>query len=112
MCDACVCAFPLCLFRGENLGCQTQEVLDQVETLKAQISELERKEMELDSQKAWLEQNITHMNEDSVVSRYLFLLKNDLILLIYSHFLSTSALSRPYLFTLLTQASTSSLLLS
>ncbi|XP_046884473.1 transcription factor E2F5 isoform X2 [Hypomesus transpacificus] len=64
-------------WRGENLGCQTQEVLDQVETLKAQISELERKEMELDSQKAWLEQNITHMNEDSVVSRYKYISHED-----------------------------------
>lgn len=64
-------------WRGENLSCQTQEVVEQVELLKGQISELESKEVELDNQKAWLEQSIKHMNEDSIASRYKYVTHED-----------------------------------
>ncbi|XP_010886897.3 transcription factor E2F5 [Esox lucius] len=57
-------------WRGENLGCQTAEVLQQVEVLKAQLCQLEEQEKELDSQKAWLEQSIKHINDDLITSRY------------------------------------------
>ncbi|MCJ8731798.1 hypothetical protein PDJAM_G00203610 [Pangasius djambal] len=39
-------------WKGESSGCQPQEILEQVELLKAQIAELERQERELDMQKA------------------------------------------------------------
>ncbi|KAJ8011335.1 hypothetical protein DPEC_G00057070 [Dallia pectoralis] len=54
-------------WRGENLGCQTAEVLEQVEVLKAQLCQLEEQEKELDSQKSWLEQSIKHINDDKVL---------------------------------------------
>ncbi|KAL0966613.1 hypothetical protein UPYG_G00297440 [Umbra pygmaea] len=57
-------------WRGENLACQTAEVLEQVEELKAQLCDLEEQEKALDRQKAWLEQSIKHMNEDHITSRY------------------------------------------
>lgn len=55
------------------MGGQSQEVLEQVEMLKAQISELEAQERELDNQKAWLEQSIEHMRHDPVTSAYPFI---------------------------------------
>ncbi|KAL7387097.1 hypothetical protein ABVT39_018240 [Epinephelus coioides] len=60
-------------WRGENSGSQTQEVLDQVKGLKAQISELEAQEKELDNQKAWLEEIIKHLNHDPITSTYPFM---------------------------------------
>nr|XP_046178623.1 transcription factor E2F5 isoform X2 [Oncorhynchus gorbuscha] len=65
-------------WRGENLGCQTAEVLEQVEVLTAQLSELEEQEKELDSQKAWLEQSIKHMNDDPIASRYMYVTHEDI----------------------------------
>ncbi|KAF4089685.1 hypothetical protein AMELA_G00069280 [Ameiurus melas] len=55
---------------GESSGCQPQEILEHVELLKAQISELERQERELDIQKACLQQSIKHLQEDPNSSRY------------------------------------------
>lgn len=58
------------LFRGESSGCQPQEVLEQVELLKANIADLELQERELDMQKACLQQSIKHLNEDPYSCRY------------------------------------------
>ncbi|KAF1383662.1 hypothetical protein PFLUV_G00134180 [Perca fluviatilis] len=60
-------------WRGENSGSQTQEVLEHVKVLKAQISELEAQEKELDNQKTWLEENIKHLNYHPITSTYPFL---------------------------------------
>lgn len=60
--------------RGENSGSQTQEVMDQVKLLKAQISELEAQEKELDNQKTWLEENIKLLNHAPFTKTYLFML--------------------------------------
>ncbi|KAK2822614.1 hypothetical protein Q5P01_022679 [Channa striata] len=57
-------------WRGENTGSQTQEVLEQVNILKARNAELEAQEKELDSQKAWLEENIRHLNQDHITKTY------------------------------------------
>ncbi|KAG7329966.1 hypothetical protein KOW79_006188 [Hemibagrus wyckioides] len=57
-------------WKGESSGCQPQEILEQVEHLKAQITELERQERELDMQKACLQQSIKHLQEDPNSSRY------------------------------------------
>ncbi|XP_055723279.1 transcription factor E2F5 [Salvelinus fontinalis] len=65
-------------WRGENLGCQTAEVLEQVEVLTSQLCELEEQEKELDSQKAWLEQSIKHMNDDPIGSRYMYVTHEDI----------------------------------
>ncbi|XP_069013865.1 transcription factor E2F5 [Embiotoca jacksoni] len=64
-------------WRGENTGNQTEEVLEQVKILKAQISELEAQEKELDNQKAWLEENIKHLNHDPDFSTYKFVTHED-----------------------------------
>lgn len=61
----------LCLCtRDENSGCQPQEVMDQVKLLKAQISELETRERELDSQRALLEESIHFLNHDPLTRAY------------------------------------------
>ncbi|KAM8850661.1 transcription factor E2F5 isoform 2-T2 [Spinachia spinachia] len=65
-------------WRGENSGSQTKEVLEQVNLLKAQISDLEAQEKELDSQKAWLEENIIHFNLDPITSTYKFVTHEDI----------------------------------
>lgn len=62
----------LVLIRGESSGCQPQEVLEQVELLKANIADLEIQERELDMQKACLQQSIKHLNEDPTSCRYPF----------------------------------------
>ncbi|XP_056248402.1 transcription factor E2F5 isoform X2 [Seriola aureovittata] len=68
-----------CYFQiGENTGSQTQEVLEQVKVLKAQISELEGQEKELDNQKAWLEDNIKHLNQNPITSTYKFVTHEDI----------------------------------
>lgn len=63
-------SFIFLVSRGENTGSQTQEVMEQVKVLKAQISELEAQEKELDNQKAWLEDNIKHLNHDPITRTY------------------------------------------
>ncbi|KAK5860204.1 hypothetical protein PBY51_021697 [Eleginops maclovinus] len=60
-------------WRGENSGSQTQDVLEKLTVLKAQISELEAQEKELDLQKAWLEKNIKDLNNDTITSTYPFM---------------------------------------
>lgn len=46
--------------------------MDQVKHLKAQISELEAREKELDSQRALLEESIHFLNHDPLTRTYLF----------------------------------------
>lgn len=58
--------------RDENSGSQTQEVVDQVKLLKAQNSELEAREKELDSQRKLLEESIHFLNHDPLTRTYLF----------------------------------------
>ncbi|XP_078143960.1 transcription factor E2F5 [Centroberyx gerrardi] len=65
-------------WRGENTGSQTQEVLEQVELLKAQIAELEAQERELDNQKAWLEESIKHLSHDPIARTYKFVTHEDI----------------------------------
>ncbi|XP_067331668.1 transcription factor E2F5 [Channa argus] len=65
-------------WRGENRGSQTLEVLEQVNILKAQIAELEAQEKELDSQRAWLEENIKHLNQDPITNTYKFVTHEDI----------------------------------
>ncbi|XP_066579387.1 transcription factor E2F5 isoform X6 [Amia ocellicauda] len=59
-------------WKGVNTGCNTKEVLDQVQYLKAQIEDLEMKEKELDTRKTWLQQSIKNVSDDPVNSRYPF----------------------------------------
>ncbi|KAM3603784.1 uncharacterized protein V6R79_002040 [Siganus canaliculatus] len=59
-------------WRGVNSGSQTQDVVEQVKVLKAQIFELEAQEKELDNQKVWLEESIKHLNHDPIIGTYLF----------------------------------------
>ncbi|XP_034410481.1 transcription factor E2F5 isoform X2 [Cyclopterus lumpus] len=65
-------------WRGENSGSQTKEVLEQVNVLKAQISDLEDQEKELDNQKTWLEENIKYCNLDPITSTYKFVTHEDI----------------------------------
>ncbi|XP_056149768.1 transcription factor E2F5 [Lampris incognitus] len=65
-------------WRGENMSNESQVVLKQVEILKAQISELEAKEKELDNQKVLLEQSIRHLNHYPITSTYKFVTYEDI----------------------------------
>ncbi|XP_064202361.1 transcription factor E2F5 [Anguilla rostrata] len=65
-------------WKGENSGCQTKETLERVEFLKAQMAELELREQELDSQKAWLQQSIESMTQDPVDSRFKYVTHEDI----------------------------------
>ncbi|KAG7455177.1 hypothetical protein MATL_G00253770 [Megalops atlanticus] len=55
-------------WKGQNAACRTREAVERVQFLKAQMAELEMKEKELDSQKAWLQQSINHMTDDPYVT--------------------------------------------
>ncbi|XP_076828283.1 transcription factor E2F5 [Brachyhypopomus gauderio] len=65
-------------WKGESSGCQPQEILEQVELLKAQISELERQERELDVQKECLQQSNKHLKEDPDNHRYSYVTHEDI----------------------------------
>ncbi|XP_026883815.2 transcription factor E2F5 [Electrophorus electricus] len=65
-------------WKGESSGCQPQEILEQVELLKAQISELERQEKELDIQKEFLQQSNKHLKEDPNSIRYSYVTHEDI----------------------------------
>ncbi|XP_061695318.1 transcription factor E2F5 [Syngnathoides biaculeatus] len=65
-------------WRGEDGGSRTQEVLDQVRLLQAQISELEDQERELDRQKTWLQESNEWLNRDPDTSNYKFVTHEDI----------------------------------
>ncbi|XP_038151908.1 transcription factor E2F5 isoform X2 [Cyprinodon tularosa] len=65
-------------WKGKNRGSQSEEVLEQIRVLKAQISELEVQEKELDDQKAWVEENIEQLNHDPDIHAYRFVTHEDI----------------------------------
>ncbi|XP_072544248.1 transcription factor E2F5 [Salminus brasiliensis] len=65
-------------WKGEGSDCQPQELLEQVELLKAQISELEKQERELDIQKAFLQQSLKYLKEDPNSNRYNYVTHEDI----------------------------------
>ncbi|XP_056913048.1 transcription factor E2F5 [Takifugu flavidus] len=65
-------------WRGENSHNRTREVMEQVQHLKAQNSELEAREKELDNQKAWLEENIKFLSHDPNSTTYRFVTHEDI----------------------------------
>ncbi|KAM9789107.1 transcription factor E2F5 [Neosynchiropus ocellatus] len=65
-------------WRGKNRQCQTQEVLQQLDCLKSQISELEAQEKQLDAQKLWLEENLKQISGDFVIFTYRYVTHEDL----------------------------------
>ncbi|KAG9273987.1 transcription factor E2F5 [Astyanax mexicanus] len=65
-------------WKGEGSDCQPQELLEQVEILKAQISELEKQERELDMQKVFLQQSLKHLKEDPNSNRYNYVTHEDI----------------------------------
>lgn len=58
--------------RDENCAGQSQEVMEQVKLLKAQISELEARERELDTQRALLEEGVQFHDHDPLARTYPF----------------------------------------
>ncbi|XP_066538280.1 transcription factor E2F5 [Hoplias malabaricus] len=65
-------------WKGEGSDCQPQELLEQVDLLKAQICELERQERELDMQKSCLQQSLKHLKEDPICCRYNYVTHEDI----------------------------------
>ncbi|KAM9323474.1 transcription factor E2F5 [Pholidichthys leucotaenia] len=65
-------------WRGENNGSLTEEVVEQVNVLKAQIAELEAQEKEVDNQKACLEENIKLLNQDPITTTYKYVTHEDI----------------------------------
>ncbi|KAK6492308.1 mRNAion factor E2F5-like [Huso huso] len=71
-------------WNGVSVGCNTKEVLDQLQHLKVQIEELEMKEKDLDQQKIWLQQSIKNVSDDPTNSRYPLYINNRCLVVIYS----------------------------
>ncbi|XP_058876262.1 transcription factor E2F5-like isoform X2 [Acipenser ruthenus] len=65
-------------WNGVSVGCNTKEVLDQLQHLKVQIEELEMKEKDLDQQKIWLQQSIKNVSDDPTNSRFAYVTHDDI----------------------------------
>uniref|UniRef100_A0ACB8FSX5 Transcription factor e2f5 n=1 Tax=Sphaerodactylus townsendi TaxID=933632 RepID=A0ACB8FSX5_9SAUR len=58
--------------RGVGAGCNTQEIVDRLRHLEAEIEDLERKEKELDQQTLWLQQSFINVKEVPTNKRILY----------------------------------------
>ncbi|XP_055007847.1 transcription factor E2F5 [Boleophthalmus pectinirostris] len=65
-------------WRGESCHNQTPEMVEQVKLLKCQVSDLEAQELELDRQKAWIEESIQQLSNDPTVATYKFVTHEDI----------------------------------
>ncbi|XP_045705326.1 transcription factor E2F5 isoform X1 [Phyllostomus hastatus] len=65
-------------WKGVGAGCNTKEVLERLRDLKAEIEDLELKERELDQQKAWLQQSIKNVMDDSINNRFSYVTHEDI----------------------------------
>uniref|UniRef100_A0AAY4DZ71 E2F/DP family winged-helix DNA-binding domain-containing protein n=1 Tax=Denticeps clupeoides TaxID=299321 RepID=A0AAY4DZ71_9TELE len=64
-------------WRGVGPGCHTREIGDRLIRLKAEIVELERRELELDQQRLWVQQSIKNVSDDSCNSTLSYVTHED-----------------------------------
>jgi transcription factor E2F4/5 len=57
-------------YRGAGPGCNTTEISNRLIQLKSEISELERREIELDQHKSWVQQSIRNVTDDEINHQY------------------------------------------
>lgn len=57
-------------FRGVGPGCNTREIADKLNNLKAELDDLALRENELDQQRVWVQQSIKNVTDDSNNSPY------------------------------------------
>ncbi|XP_048366993.1 transcription factor E2F5 isoform X2 [Sphaerodactylus townsendi] len=65
-------------WKGVGAGCNTQEIVDRLRHLEAEIEDLERKEKELDQQKLWLQQSIKNVKDDSTNKSFSYITHEDI----------------------------------
>nr|XP_006634513.2 PREDICTED: transcription factor E2F5 isoform X1 [Lepisosteus oculatus] len=65
-------------WKGVNTRCNTKEITDRVQFLKAQIEELEMKEKELDTQRTLLQQNTKRILDDPMINRFAYVTHDDI----------------------------------
>lgn len=56
--------------RGAGPGCNNNEIANQLNVLRSQISLLEEQEKELDQQQTWVHQSIRNVTDDVDNNRY------------------------------------------
>lgn len=62
---------------GAGPGCNTREVTEQMVQLKAELVDLENKEMELDQHYSWAKQSFHNIKDDPVNKSYAYICTND-----------------------------------
>ncbi|KAK2838388.1 hypothetical protein Q7C36_013202 [Tachysurus vachellii] len=57
-------------WKGVGPGCNTREIADKLIDLKLELEDLDRRELELDQQRVWVQQSIKNVTDDSQNSPY------------------------------------------
>ncbi|XP_053545962.1 transcription factor E2F5-like [Bombina bombina] len=65
-------------WKGVGSGCNSKEVIEKLKSLKADIVNLDLKEKTLDQQKAWLQQSIENIKDDTVNNNFSYVTHEDL----------------------------------
>nr|XP_014347028.1 PREDICTED: transcription factor E2F4-like [Latimeria chalumnae] len=65
-------------WKGVGPGCNTREIADKLIDLKAEIEELERREQELDQQRARVQQSIKNVTDDLQNSKLAYVTHEDI----------------------------------
>ncbi|XP_053571141.1 transcription factor E2F5 isoform X2 [Bombina bombina] len=65
-------------WKGVGSGCNSKEVIEKLKSLKADIVNLDLKEKTLDQQKAWLQQSIENIKDDTVNNKFSYVTHEDL----------------------------------
>ncbi|XP_075045578.1 transcription factor E2F4 isoform X2 [Mixophyes fleayi] len=65
-------------WKGVGPGCNTREIADKLIDLKAELSDLEQREQELDQQRVWVQQSIKNVTDDVQNTGFAYLTHEDI----------------------------------
>ncbi|XP_048828926.1 transcription factor E2F4 [Brienomyrus brachyistius] len=65
-------------WKGVGPGCNTREITDKLIDLKAELEDLDRRELELDQQRVWVQQSIKNVTDDTQNSRQAYVTHDDI----------------------------------
>ncbi|XP_026991682.1 transcription factor E2F4 [Tachysurus fulvidraco] len=65
-------------WKGVGPGCNTREIADKLIDLKLELEDLDRRELELDQQRVWVQQSIKNVTDDSQNSPLAYVTHQDL----------------------------------
>ncbi|KAK2867168.1 hypothetical protein Q8A67_025285 [Cirrhinus molitorella] len=65
-------------WKGVGPGCNTREIADKLIDLKLELEDLDKRELELDQQRVWVQQSIKNVTDDSLNSPLAYVTHQDL----------------------------------